>query len=110
MEANSDFRRTEAYQGWHEQGLPLHVLNWLSIDFQRSGNLEEAMDLLTEQERVCREEGNQDDLGRILGNQALILSDWGRLPEAMDLLKEQERVCRELGNLDGCRVPSATEA
>jgi len=63
----------------------------------------EAIALLKEQERICRQLGNLDGLSASLGNQANILSARGQLDEAIALLKEQERICRQLGNLDGLR-------
>ncbi len=62
VEANSAFKRTEAYRGWYKQGLPLHVLNWLSLNYMDAGFLQEAMDLLKEQERICRSLGKPDSL------------------------------------------------
>jgi tetratricopeptide (TPR) repeat protein len=62
------------------------------------GNLDGAMALLKESERICRELGNKDGLQACLGNQAGILRDRGDMDGAMALLKEKERICRELGN------------
>jgi len=74
--------------------------NQASILYAR-GDLDGAMALLKEQERICRQLGNLDGLSRTLGNQALILKDRGDLDGAMALHKEEERICRQLGNLDG---------
>ncbi|MCX6844512.1 MAG: tetratricopeptide repeat protein [candidate division WOR-3 bacterium] len=65
------------------------------------GDLDGAMKLYKEQERICHELGNQGGLQASLGNQALILYSSGDLDGAMKLHKEQERICRELGNKDG---------
>ncbi|MBI4641712.1 MAG: DUF4062 domain-containing protein, partial [Candidatus Tectomicrobia bacterium] len=43
------------------------------------GDLEGAMKLHKEQERICKELGNKDSLQASLGNQALILQAWGDL-------------------------------
>ncbi|MGH9971815.1 MAG: tetratricopeptide repeat protein [Pyrinomonadaceae bacterium] len=69
--------------------------------FYTRGELDEAMLLHKEQERICRELGNKDGLQACLGNQALIHKDRGEVDEAMRLHKEQERICRELGNKGG---------
>jgi hypothetical protein len=59
------------------------------------------MELLKEQERICRELGNKHGLQASLGNQALIHKDWGELEKAMELHKEKERICRELELKEG---------
>jgi tetratricopeptide (TPR) repeat protein len=68
------------------------------------GRFDEAMKLLKEQERICRELGNKNSLSNSLGKQANILYGWGRFDETMKLLKEQERIYRELGNPGGLAV------
>jgi tetratricopeptide (TPR) repeat protein len=65
------------------------------------GELDKAMSLLKEQERLCRELGYKQGLQASLGNQALILQARGNLNGAMALYKEQERLYRELGDLRG---------
>lgn len=65
------------------------------------GDLEGAMTLLREAERLCRELGSKEGLQRSLGNQAVIMRDRGDLEGAMALLREAERLCRELGSKDG---------
>jgi tetratricopeptide (TPR) repeat protein len=65
------------------------------------GDLDNAMALLKEAERICRRLGKKDGLLRTLGNQALILQSKGELEDAMALLLEQERLCRELGSSEG---------
>jgi tetratricopeptide (TPR) repeat protein len=54
------------------------------------------MRLLKESERICREMGNKDGLGKSLANQALVLRARGDLANAMELLKELEPICLEL--------------
>jgi hypothetical protein len=74
------------------------------------GDLDGAMALHKEQERICRELSNRDGLSYSLGSRALILRDRGDLNGAMALLKEQERICRELGNKDGLSASLANQA
>jgi hypothetical protein len=62
------------------------------------GDLDGAMALPKESERLCRELGNKRGLGISLGNQALIFIARGDLDGAMALFKEQAALCRELGN------------
>ena len=72
-----------------------------ALILRRRGDLDGAMRLHKESERVCRELGNKDGLQTCFGNQALILRARGDLDGAMWLHKEEERICRELGNKDG---------
>ncbi|MDR3062765.1 MAG: DUF4062 domain-containing protein [Methanobrevibacter sp.] len=46
----------------------------------------------------------------ILGNQGLILKNWGRLDEAMELHKEAEKIWRELNNKDGLQIVLGNQA
>ena len=74
------------------------------------GDLDGAMALYKEQERICRDLGNINGLQSSLGNQALILKDRGDLDGAMKLMKEQERICRELGNVDDLQASLGNQA
>jgi len=65
------------------------------------GDLDGAMKLYREQERICRELDNKAGLLASLGNQALILKIRGYPYDAMKLYKEVELMCRELDNKDG---------
>jgi tetratricopeptide (TPR) repeat protein/predicted RNA-binding Zn-ribbon protein involved in translation (DUF1610 family) len=65
------------------------------------GDLDAAMALHKEKERLCRELGNKAGLSVSLGNQANIHHVRGDLDAAMALHKEQERLCRELGDKAG---------
>src|ERR1019366_7918425 len=74
------------------------------------GELDGAMALYKEQERICRELGNKDGLSKSLAGQALILKARGELDGAMALHKEQERICRELGNKAGLQASLGNQA
>ncbi|PWR70429.1 hypothetical protein DK846_14800, partial [Methanospirillum lacunae] len=74
------------------------------------GDLDGAMKLHKEQERICRDLGNVDGLQASLGNQALILSARGDLDGAMKLHKEKERICRDLGNVDSLQISLGNQA
>ncbi len=65
------------------------------------GDLDGAMALHEEEERICLELGSKAGLQASLGSQANILYARGDLDGAMALHKEEERICRELGNKDG---------
>ena len=77
---------------------------------QAQGELDEAMRLHKEEERICRGLGNKHGLSISLGNQAGILQARGELDEAMRLHKEQERICRELGNVNGLAYSLVNQA
>ena len=81
-----------------------------AVILKARGQLDEAMALHKEQERICRQLGNLDGLQASLGNQALILDDRGQLDEAMALHKEKERICRQLGNLDSLQMSLGNQA
>ena len=67
------------------------------------------MELLKEQEKICREIRNKDGLQRS-GNQALIHRDLGEIDRAMELHKEKERICREIGNNKGIVLSLTNQA
>ncbi|MDD5189217.1 MAG: tetratricopeptide repeat protein, partial [Methanoregula sp.] len=73
-------------------------------------DLDGAMKLHKEEERICRELGNINGLQACLGNQALILKARGDLHGAMKLFKEKERICRELGNVNGLAISLINQA
>jgi len=90
-----------------------HVHVWrneLACLYQLLGDLDRAMALHKEEERLCRQSGNRDGLQRTLGNQALILHDRGDLDGAMVLHKEKERICRQLGSVEGLARSLANQA
>ena len=74
------------------------------------GDLDGAMALHKEKERICRELGDKAGLQLSLNNQALILKDRGDLDGAIALHKEQERICRELGHKAGLSFSLGNQA
>lgn len=74
------------------------------------GHLDDAMDLLKEKERICRESEDKNGLSIALGNMAVILAQKGRLVEAMKLHKEEARICRELGDKGGLAMNLGNQA
>ena len=58
------------------QGLAV-ALGRLALLLRRQGDLGPAMERLAEQESLCVELGARGELAGSLGNQALILMDWG---------------------------------
>ena len=93
-----DFGNLEAALG--NQALILYV----------RGDLDGAMALYKEQERICLQLGKLDSLSHSLGNQAAILKDRGDLDGAMALLNVQERIGRQLGNLDVLQATMGSKA
>jgi hypothetical protein len=81
-----------------------------AVILRARGDLDGAMALLKEVERIMRELGNKDGLQISLGHQAVILQVRGDLAGAMALHKEEERICRELGNKDGLSASLGNQA
>lgn len=74
------------------------------------GDLDGAMALHKEQERICRQAGDLDGLQRTLGHQAMILQIRGDLDGAMALYREKERICRDVGNLNSLQASLGSQA
>jgi len=68
------------------------------------GELDGALRLNKEKERICRELGKNDVLQGCLGDQAAIFYARGELEQAILLNNERERICHELGDKDGLQV------
>jgi tetratricopeptide (TPR) repeat protein len=93
----AEFYRKEGIRGKLIKALN----NQAVINYLQLGNLDEAMELLKEQESICRELENYLYLSRSLNGQAVILLKRGDLDGAMAFLKEQERICRKTNDLTG---------
>ncbi len=74
------------------------------------GELDEAMKLYKEQERICMELFNINSLQLSLGNQANIFYARGEIDEAMKLYKKQERICKDLGDKDNLQASLGNQA
>jgi tetratricopeptide (TPR) repeat protein len=83
-----------------DDGLSACVGNQALI-LQTRGDLDGALALLHEQERLCRRLNDPVGLYRALGNQALVLQVRGDLDGAMNLLREVGRLCQEIGDSGG---------
>lgn len=81
------------------------VLGNAGVALYESGEIEGAMQLYQEQERVCRKmglrRGGAFGLQASLGNQAEVHLMRGEMNKALKLFREQEAICREIGNRDG---------
>lgn len=86
------------------------ILCHQSFIFNHQGNPDYAINLLKEQENICRDIKDKVGLAVSLGNQAIILKDQGNLDEALRLCKEQEQICRELGYMDGLQNSLGNQA
>ena len=64
-----------------------------------SGQLHRAMEILFQQECICRARNFKQPLGIILGKRAALLSAMGRPAEAIDLCKEQESISESTNDL-----------
>jgi len=74
-------------------------MNELAVQAIREKRYDEALELLIEQDRLCREMGQKGNLAAALGNQAFVLDARGEWTRAMELLTEQETLCREMNDL-----------
>ncbi len=81
-----------------------------ALNLHRRGELDAAMALYKEQERLCRELGDKDGLQSSLGNQGLIFYARDDLDTALALHKEVERLCREIGSTDGLSAALGNQA
>lgn len=66
-----------------------------------SGELGQAMELLKEEERICREVGEETWLIGNLVNQGIVLEDQGDLEGALGCYREQEVIARRAGEKEG---------
>ena len=105
--------RAHLVEHYREQGDHAQLQGALgnqALILQVRGDLDGAMALHKEEERLCRELANKDGLSYSLGNQAVILKARGDLDGAMALHKEEERLCRELGNKHGLQHTLGNQA
>ncbi|MCD6216617.1 hypothetical protein J7L05_02015 [bacterium] len=65
------------------------------------GEINKALELRKEEERIFRELNDPLNLNVSLGNQAAMLINRGDLDDALPLLKEQEQICRKHDLPDG---------
>ena len=97
--------------GTGDQGcVELVSLGNQAMIWRATGNLERALDLHREKERISRELGNQKALAISLGNIGNIYADQGEWEAAMDHYKEKEKIDRELGNKSGLEVCLGNQA
>ena len=75
-----------------------------------NGRLETARQALLRMEQAARAHNDRAGLSRCLGNQALILQDWGQLEQALALLKQEEQICRDLNDRAGLSVSLGNQA
>ena len=79
----------EHYRQSGDQGNLAGALGNQALILRARGDLDGAMALHQEQERLCRELGSKDGLARSLANQALLLAqEMGRSREALPLAEE----------------------
>ncbi len=86
------------------------VFRWQGLILCLWGQMQEALNLFQEEEKVWRELGDKGQLQSSYGNQANILYAWGRLEEALELLKKQEAICLELGNKNSLQISYGNQA
>jgi hypothetical protein len=80
------------------------------VILQVRGDLDGAMTLHKEAERLCRELGHKGGLATSLSGQAWILQVGGDDDGALALHKEEERLYRELGDPKGLAISLGNQA
>ncbi len=80
--------------------LPASLVN-LAVIVSEQGELDRAMALFREAERISRQLNEMVGLHRSLGGQATILLVRGELDDATSLLVDQEQICRAIGDRAG---------
>ena len=94
----------EHYRATGERAYLAVSLGYQGRSLLARGDLDGAMALWKEVERLFRELRDRYGLAHTLGNQALILKARGDLDGATALWEEVERICRELGDKDGLQA------
>lgn len=94
------YRQTAGSPDYLPTGPVLDALDAVKV-LQDSGDLDGAMAVLEETERLCREIGDRDGLAYTLNSQALILQERGELHRATALHQEAQYVYGELANRKG---------
>lgn len=74
------------------------------------GQLEQAMKLRKQEEKIALELEDKAGISRCYSNQALILMDWGQLEQAMELQRKQEKLCEELDDKAGLQMSYRNQA
>jgi len=76
-----------------------------------SSDLNKAIALLNEEERICRELGHVAGVASSIGRQAQVhFYGRGDIETATALAKEEERICREIESFPGLAMAMATQA
>ena len=76
----------------------------------RIGELDVALRIMQQEEKLAVDRGDDNKLQASYGNQANILYAWGRLEEAMALHKKEEAICLKLGNKNSLQVSYGNQA
>jgi len=82
----------------------------LGVECMQRGDAGQAMEQYQTAAVVFEQLGDESGRAACLGNQALILKEWGRLDEAMQMLKQQEAVKRALGDWIGLAMSLGNQA
>lgn len=98
------YRQEQDYKGLQA------ALTAMALLHKDLGELDDAVRLLEEQERLCRDMGYKEWLSRSLVVHGMILYDRGYLDGAMRLFREHESICRELNDKTGQRYSLFNQA
>ena len=82
----------------------------LGVECLQRGDAAQAMEQYQTASAVFEQLGDESGHAACLGNQALVLKEWGRLDEATQMLKQQEAVKRALGDWIGLAMSLGNQA
>jgi ATP/maltotriose-dependent transcriptional regulator MalT len=86
------------------------TLNGQAFNRFMAGDLDLAMDLFREVERMCRDTGDKYELSVCLNNQSRIYYIRGNFATSMKMLKDIEDICREVNNYNGLSISLNNQA
>jgi tetratricopeptide (TPR) repeat protein len=109
-----DLRLALSWAMGHASGLGASLADGLAYCAwalnRRIGHPAEALELSRLMANAAEQRGDKQSSQAWLGNQAVILKDWGRLEEALALYKKKEALCLELGNRNSLSTSYGNQA
>ena len=86
------------------------ALGNLAVGLRDRGETDEALEMFSREEALCREVGDTDGLQISLGNRAQVLRQRGDTAGALAVMGEQEELCRSIGDSAGVARAFAAQA
>lgn len=76
----------------------------------RVGRPADSLEICQRMSHLCENRNDRINLHVWIGNQALVLQEWGRLDEALALHKKKEDICLALSDQDGLQISYGNQA